>query len=127
VAHTSSAELLVMHGLRLKGLADAAAIAQRFAPGELVDELLDYEAFPPRDRRDIHALGWQQHHLRPPHLTTEPKLRRTNRSSRLPSSLLDSCTRIRWAIAAPGGRQDLTPANFEPHPTNPASAARRVT
>ena len=49
MAHTSSAELLVMHGLRVKGMADAAAVAQRFAlDRELVDELLlDYE-----------ALGW---------------------------------------------------------------------
>ncbi len=47
MAHTSSAELLVMHGLRVKGMADAAAVAQRFAlDRELVDELLiDYEAF----------------------------------------------------------------------------------
>jgi hypothetical protein len=47
VAHTSSAELPVMHGLRVKGMADAAAVAQRFAlDRELVDELLlDYEAF----------------------------------------------------------------------------------
>jgi hypothetical protein len=36
-----------MHGLRVKGMADAAAVAQRFAlDRELVDELLlDYEAF----------------------------------------------------------------------------------
>jgi hypothetical protein len=47
VAHTSSAELLVLHGLRVKGMADAAAVARRFAlDRELVDELLlDYEAF----------------------------------------------------------------------------------
>lgn len=47
MAHTSSAELLVLHGLRVKGMADAAAIAQRFAlDRELVAELLlDYEAF----------------------------------------------------------------------------------
>jgi hypothetical protein len=47
VAHTSSAELLVMHGLRVKGMTDAAAVARRFAlDHELVDELLlDYEAF----------------------------------------------------------------------------------
>ena len=46
MAHRSSAELLVMHGLRVKGMADAAAVAQRFAlDRELVDELLlDYEA-----------------------------------------------------------------------------------
>jgi hypothetical protein len=38
VAHTSSAELLVMHGLRVKGMADAAAVAQPFAlDRELVD------------------------------------------------------------------------------------------
>jgi hypothetical protein len=47
VAHTSSAELLVVHGLRVKGMADAGAVAQRFdLDRELVDELLlDYEAF----------------------------------------------------------------------------------
>ena len=47
MAHTSSAELLVLHGLRVKGMADAAAVAQRFAlDRELVAELLlDYEAF----------------------------------------------------------------------------------
>ena len=47
MAHTSSSELLVLHGLRVKGMADAAAIARRFDLDlELVDELLlDYEAF----------------------------------------------------------------------------------
>lgn len=47
MAHTSSAELLVMHGLRVTGMADAAAVARRFAlDRELVDELLlDCEAF----------------------------------------------------------------------------------
>jgi hypothetical protein len=47
VAPTSSAELLVLHALRVKGMADAAAITQRFAlDRELVAELLlDYEAF----------------------------------------------------------------------------------
>jgi hypothetical protein len=47
VAHMSSPELLVLHGLRLKGMADAEAVAQRFAlDHELVHELLlDYEAF----------------------------------------------------------------------------------
>ena len=47
MAHTSSSELLVLHGLRVKGIADAAAVARRFAlDRELVDELLlDYEAF----------------------------------------------------------------------------------
>jgi hypothetical protein len=47
VAHRSSPELLVLHGLRTKGVADNATVAQRFAlDRELVDELLlDYEAF----------------------------------------------------------------------------------
>jgi hypothetical protein len=47
VAHMSSAEVLALHGLRVKGIADAAAVAQRFAlDRELVDELLlDYQAF----------------------------------------------------------------------------------
>jgi hypothetical protein len=43
----SSPELLVLHGLRIKGMADEAALAERFALGpDLVQELvLDYEAF----------------------------------------------------------------------------------
>ena len=47
MAHTSSAELLVLHALRVQGMADAADVVQRFAlDRELVDELLlDYEAF----------------------------------------------------------------------------------
>jgi hypothetical protein len=47
VAHVSSPELLVLHGLRVKGMADAATVAERFVlDRELVDELLlDYEAF----------------------------------------------------------------------------------
>jgi hypothetical protein len=47
VAHISSPELLVLHGLRLKGVADVEAVAQRFALNlDLVQELLlDYEAF----------------------------------------------------------------------------------
>jgi hypothetical protein len=47
VAHVSSPELLVLHGLRVKGMADAAAVAERFVlDRDLVDELLlDYEAF----------------------------------------------------------------------------------
>ena len=31
VAHTSSPELLILHGLRVKGMADEAAVAERFA------------------------------------------------------------------------------------------------
>ena len=47
--HVSSPELLALHGLRVKGMADSAAVAERFAVDrELVEELLlDYE-----------ALGW---------------------------------------------------------------------
>jgi hypothetical protein len=47
VAHVSSPDLLVLHGLRVKGMADAATVAERFVlDRELVDELLlDYEAF----------------------------------------------------------------------------------
>jgi hypothetical protein len=47
VAHTSSAEVLALHGLPVKGMADAAPVAQWFALNrELVDELLlDYQAF----------------------------------------------------------------------------------
>jgi hypothetical protein len=43
----SSPELLVLHGLRIKGMADATAVAQRFdLDPHLVNELLlDYEAF----------------------------------------------------------------------------------
>lgn len=46
MAHTSSPELLVLHGVRVKGMTDAAAIAQRFGlDRQLVHELLlDYEA-----------------------------------------------------------------------------------
>ncbi len=47
VAHISSPELLVLHGLRVKGVADAVAVAGRFAlDRDLVRELLlDYGAF----------------------------------------------------------------------------------
>jgi hypothetical protein len=47
VAQTSSAEVLALHRLRVKGMADAAAVAQRFALDRaLADELLlDYQAF----------------------------------------------------------------------------------
>jgi hypothetical protein len=47
VAHISSPELLALHGLRVKGVADAVAVAGRFALDcDLVRELLlDYEAF----------------------------------------------------------------------------------
>jgi hypothetical protein len=46
VAHTSSAELLVLHAVRVKGMTDVAAVAQRFGlDHQLVLELLlDYEA-----------------------------------------------------------------------------------
>jgi hypothetical protein len=46
VAHISSPDLLVLHGLRVKGMADVAAVAQRFVlDRELVHELLlDYQA-----------------------------------------------------------------------------------
>lgn len=45
--HVSSPELLVLHAVRVKGMADAATVAGRFElDPELVDELLlDYEAF----------------------------------------------------------------------------------
>jgi hypothetical protein len=47
VAHRSAPELLVLHGLRIKGMADEAALAGRFGlDPDLVQELLlDYEAF----------------------------------------------------------------------------------
>ena len=47
MAHISSPELLVLHGLRIKGMASVEAVAQRFALNpDLVQELLlDYEAF----------------------------------------------------------------------------------
>jgi hypothetical protein len=46
VAHISSPELLVLHGVRVKGMTDVAAVAQRFGlDRDLVHELLlDYEA-----------------------------------------------------------------------------------
>jgi hypothetical protein len=46
VAHPSSPELLVLHGVRVKGMTDVAAVAQRFSlDHQLVHELLlDYEA-----------------------------------------------------------------------------------
>ena len=47
MSHLSSPELLVLHALRVKGMADAAVVAERFdLDPEVVDELLlDYEAF----------------------------------------------------------------------------------
>ena len=47
VAHTSSPELLALHAVRIKGMADEVQISQRFAlEPELVHELLlDYEAY----------------------------------------------------------------------------------
>ena len=44
--HTSSPELLVLHGVRVKGMADGAAVASRFGLDHRVVEelLLDYEA-----------------------------------------------------------------------------------
>jgi hypothetical protein len=47
VANTSSPELLALHAVRVKGMADEAEISQRFAlDPELVAELLlDYEAY----------------------------------------------------------------------------------
>jgi hypothetical protein len=47
VAHTSSPELLALHAVRVKGMADEVEISQRFAlDPELVHELLlDYEAY----------------------------------------------------------------------------------
>ena len=47
VAHTSAPELVVLHGLRIKGMADEAALAGRFGlDPDLVQELLlDDEAF----------------------------------------------------------------------------------
>jgi hypothetical protein len=46
VPHASSPELLVLHGVRVKGMADGAAVASRFGlDPHVVDELLlDYEA-----------------------------------------------------------------------------------
>jgi hypothetical protein len=46
VAHASSPELLVLHGVRVKGMADGAAVASRFGLDRHVVEelLLDYEA-----------------------------------------------------------------------------------
>ena len=42
----SSTELLVLHGVRIKGMADADAISRRFSldPAEVQGHLLDYEA-----------------------------------------------------------------------------------
>ena len=47
MAHTSSPELLALHAVRVKGMADEVEISQRFAlDPELVHELLlDYEAY----------------------------------------------------------------------------------
>jgi hypothetical protein len=47
MAQMSSPELLVLHGLRIKGMADTTTVAQRFdLDPNLVNELLlDYEAF----------------------------------------------------------------------------------
>jgi hypothetical protein len=46
VAHISSPGLLVLHGLRVKGMANVEAVAQRFAlnPDLVHEMLLDYEA-----------------------------------------------------------------------------------
>jgi len=46
VPHASSPELLVLHGVRVKGMADGAAVASRFGLDHHVVEelLLDYEA-----------------------------------------------------------------------------------
>jgi hypothetical protein len=46
VAHPSSPELLVLHGVRVKGMTDVAAVAQQYSlDHQLVHELLlDYEA-----------------------------------------------------------------------------------
>jgi hypothetical protein len=47
VVHVSSSELLVLHAVRVKGMADVATVAERFAldGGLVMDLLLDYEAF----------------------------------------------------------------------------------
>jgi hypothetical protein len=47
MAHMSSPEVLVLHGLRVKGMANEDGVAERFSlDRELVNELLfDYEAF----------------------------------------------------------------------------------
>lgn len=47
MVRVSSPELLALHGLRVKGMADVATLAERFGlDRELVDELLlDYEAY----------------------------------------------------------------------------------
>jgi hypothetical protein len=53
------------------------------------------------DHRDVHRLGAEQHHLARRQVTTDPELRRTIRSSRLPSSLVMSRTRTRSATLPP--------------------------
>ena len=47
MSHESTLELLVLHAVRLKGMADAAAVAGRFGVGraEAVELLLDAQAF----------------------------------------------------------------------------------
>ena len=47
MAHVSCPELLVLHAVRVKGMADTAAVAERFALDRVLveDLLLDYEAF----------------------------------------------------------------------------------
>jgi len=54
-----------------------------------------------RDRGCVHALGRQQHHLRP--VTTDPLPRRTIRTSRRPSSSSISRTRSRSATGPVSG------------------------
>ena len=68
-----------------------------------------------RDPGHVHALGRQQHHLRPPPGHTDPLSRRTIRTSRRPSSSSISRTRRRsigpvWRIGL--CRQCAPPANM---------------
>jgi hypothetical protein len=60
----------------------------------------------PGDLGDVHGLAATQHHLGPPPGHTDPELRRTIRSSRLPSWLVMSRTRTRSATLPP--RNDPT-------------------
>ena len=91
------------------------------------------------DHRDVHALGAEQHHLRPPPGHHRPaELRRTIRSSRLPSSLVISRTRTRSATLPPSTtrcRRESPPGCrracdqlFQPTgPTLPAAGTSRRT
>lgn len=61
MAHTSSAELLVLHGVRILGMADAGAVARRYSlDRDTVHEvLLDHEAYGYVQRSSFADLaGW---------------------------------------------------------------------